>query len=74
MMRARPLLLAVIGLVALAIPGAAGLPDPFEAAGLVSFVSGIKAPDFVLPDLNGDPVRLSSHAGSPTLLVFWATW
>lgn len=30
--------------------------------------------DFTLPDLNGDPVRLSDFKGKVILLDFWATW
>lgn len=32
------------------------------------------APDFVLPQLNGTPLRLSSYRGKVVLLDFWATW
>jgi peroxiredoxin len=32
------------------------------------------APEFILPDLGGTPVRLSDHRGKVVLLNFWATW
>ena len=32
------------------------------------------APDFLLNDLSGKPVRLSSYAGKVVFLNFWATW
>lgn len=32
------------------------------------------APDFVLPDLAGNPVSLSSFRGEVVFLNFWATW
>lgn len=32
------------------------------------------APDFDLPALSGDPVRLGDLKGKPVLLTFWATW
>lgn len=32
------------------------------------------APDFVLKDLNGDMVQLSSFRGKVVILDFWATW
>ena len=35
---------------------------------------GSLAPDFALPDLAGETVRLSDFAGRPVILNFWATW
>src|SRR5689334_8583140 len=32
------------------------------------------APDFVLPDVDGRPVRLSDLRGQKVLLVAWASW
>src|SRR5579859_3048794 len=32
------------------------------------------APDFSLPDRDGNKVRLSDFKGKPVLLVFWASW
>jgi thiol-disulfide isomerase/thioredoxin len=32
------------------------------------------APDFTLPQLDGQPLRLSSYRGNVVLLDFWATW
>lgn len=32
------------------------------------------APDFVLPQLDGQPLRLSAYRGKVVLLDFWATW
>lgn len=34
----------------------------------------LSAPDFRLPDLNGQLVRCSDLRGKPVLLNFWATW
>jgi len=35
---------------------------------------GRPAPEFALPDLEGETVRLSDFAGRPVILNFWATW
>jgi peroxiredoxin len=36
--------------------------------------AGGHAPSFTLQDLSGRDIALSSFAGKPTLLSFWATW
>ncbi len=46
-----------------------GSPEPPEAN-----LTGQTAPDFTLPDLQGDPVTLSQLRGKPVLLDFWASW
>jgi len=35
---------------------------------------GRPAPDFALPDLDGNTLRLSDFSGRPVVLNFWATW
>lgn len=35
---------------------------------------GERAPDFSLPDLDGNLVSLSDFGGQPVMLNFWATW
>lgn len=35
---------------------------------------GEQAPDFTLPDLNGELVSLSGLRGRPVVLFFWTTW
>jgi len=37
-------------------------------------VEGIEAPDFKLPDLEGQSFRLSNARGNPVLLIFSTTW
>lgn len=37
-------------------------------------VAGRPAPDFALPDLEGNEVRLSELKGKVVLVNFWATW
>ena len=37
-------------------------------------IPGAFAPDFSLPQLNGDPLQLSAYRGKIVLLDFWATW
>jgi peroxiredoxin len=36
--------------------------------------AGNPAPDFTLPTLGGNPVRLSNYRGKVVFLNFWATW
>jgi cytochrome c biogenesis protein CcmG, thiol:disulfide interchange protein DsbE len=35
---------------------------------------GLEAPDFTLPDLDGNEVALSDYRGDVVLINFWATW
>ncbi len=37
-------------------------------------LSSLQAPDFILPDLQGKPHRLSDFRGKKILLVTWASW
>jgi hypothetical protein len=37
-------------------------------------IAGQLAPDFVLPDLDGKPRRLSDFRGKKTLIYIWASW
>lgn len=41
---------------------------------LLAFSPPVKAPDFVLRNLQGKEVRLDMYRGNPLLLYFWATW
>lgn len=43
-------------------------------ARLESLKNGAEAPDFTLPDADGNPVSLSSFRGKYVLIDFWASW
>ena len=45
---------------------------PHPRAGIAK--QNLVAPDFVLPQLDGTPLRLSAYRGKVVLLDFWATW
>jgi len=45
-----------------------------EPHGNTQKVNQLLAPDFTLPTLDGQEVRLSSYRGKVVLLDFWATW
>jgi peroxiredoxin len=65
-------------------PGTAGIPDqqalivettgtPASSLGGGVRVGGF-APDFSLPDLNGEMHSLGEHRGEAVILNFWTTW
>lgn len=41
---------------------------------LTTTAIGVTAPDFTEPDVNGQPVKLSSFKGKYVLIDFWASW
>jgi len=45
-------------------------PSPYA----IESLSGQKAPDFTLNDLDGKPASLSSYKGKVVILTFWASW
>lgn len=45
-----------------------------DEPGLMEQASGKPAPDFVLPDLDGQSWQLSQARGQTLLINFWATW
>ena len=52
--------------------GAVSLGAPFEARG--EKLNTLQAPDFTLPDLNGEMHSLSDYRGKKILLAAYASW
>jgi len=65
-------LLIVIALFAVGLPLAGCSPDTGGGSSTTVTV-GSKAPDFTLPDLDGESVSLSDFSGKPILINFWNT-
>ena len=63
----------VAALLALAA-GGVHAADPFGALDVERPRQRVAAPDFRLPTLDGNEVRLSQYRGKVILLNFWATW
>ena len=53
---------------------AAPTPVAVRSQGIAGSLVNQPAPDFVLNDLDGEPVRLSDFRGQSVFLNFWATW
>lgn len=67
-----PLLCVLVLLTGCGLSGEGGcrMPARFEES-----VLGSQAPNFTLPDLDGNSTELSALvAEKPVLLIFWATW
>ncbi len=48
--------------------------DLMESMQIVRIMEEVKAPDFILPDLQGKSFRLSDLRGKVVLVNFWTTW
>lgn len=55
-------------------PASSVAPELWLAAGVARVTPPIEAPEFMLHDLAGKPVRLADFRGRLVLLYFWATW
>ncbi|UCG79166.1 MAG: TlpA family protein disulfide reductase [Nitrospirota bacterium] len=60
----------IIFIAAIAISVNAAPPAPWEVEGLI----GGKAPDFNLPDMEGNMVSISDFKQKVIFINFWATW
>jgi len=61
---------ALVPLIMLGVLGALLLRGQIASPTAVGRV----APDFVLTDLDGNPIRLAELRGRPVVLNFWASW
>lgn len=68
-------LLRLIPLLALSLI-LAGCPLPLDTSTpeVIPASKAQPAPDFSLPDLKGNTIRLANYSGKVVLLGFWATW
>ena len=71
----RPLAgLLALGTVGLLTPTVAGGDDPLHAMQVLLTERGREAPDFTLPDPQGNRVNLRDFRGRVVLLTFFTTW
>jgi cytochrome oxidase Cu insertion factor (SCO1/SenC/PrrC family) len=52
----------------------ASAQDLMDSMRISRVTDKVKAPDFMLSDLEGNRVRLSDHRGKVVMLNFWTTW
>ena len=65
--------LPLVVLLAALLLSSAGCGKKEESVGM-KFDVGKPAPEFTLPDLEGNQIELSSMKGKVLILDFWATW
>lgn len=68
--------LLVSGIVAVLLPFSSNAlsGNPLSAAGFLDFKEKNAAPDFILKDLEDNPIQLYAFQGKVVLLYFWTTW
>jgi len=68
--------LFVSGIVAVLLPFSSNAlsENPLSAAGFLDFKVNNPAPDFILKDLEDNPIRLDAFQEKVVLLYFWTTW
>ena len=64
------------GIVAVLLPfsSIALSGTPLSDAGFLDFKENNAAPDFILKDLEDNPIRLDTFQKKVVLLYFWTTW
>jgi thiol-disulfide isomerase/thioredoxin len=67
--------IVVLGALVVGMALLIGHPGSSEAnSGLLNLKDRRPAPDFILKDSKGVPIKLSDYKGKVVLLNFWATW
>ena len=61
-------------LLTVMLPVAAAAAPDFAAMDIQRYEAPKPAPDFALPDLDGQTVKLTELQGKVVLLFYWATW
>ena len=74
MKRLTPVILAIILVLLLLSVGCSPGFQPTGSSATAAPQIGKLAPDFQLPNLDGQVVTLSDLRGKPVLINFWATW
>jgi len=68
------LVVMLISVLALGLVAGCSLPSAAPGAPGQGNISPVEAPDFTLPNLDGQAVTLSDFEGQPVLINFWASW
>lgn len=71
----RPIVLIVLIVLGIAVIALLQIKDDtFNLSGTPRLGKGLPAPEFSLPDLDGEMVSLADYKGKVVLLNIWATW